>query len=88
MICLRYEKHCIESVKREQELIYIYTYHKKSNGKNNQLYGHKLYSAITLFLGDGWQGRAEGLEISDKLIGELLIKEQEFLLNSAFNNYL
>lgn len=50
--------------------------------------GHKLYSAITLFLGDGWQGRAEGLEISDKSIGELLIKEQEYLMNSAFNNYL
>lgn len=50
--------------------------------------GHKLYSAITLFLGDGWQGRTEGLEISEKSIGELLIKEQEYLMNSAFNNYL
>lgn len=50
--------------------------------------GHKLYSAITLFLGDGWQGRTEGLEISDKSIGELLIKEREYLMNSAFNNYL
>lgn len=48
--------------------------------------GHKLYSAITPFLGDGWQGRTEGLEISDKSIGELLIKEH--LVNSAFNNYL
>lgn len=50
--------------------------------------GHKLCSAITLFLGDGWQGRTEGLEISDKSIGELLIKEREYLMNSAFNNYL
>lgn len=50
--------------------------------------GHKLYSAITLFLGDRWQGRTEGLEISDKSIDELLIKKQEYLVNNAFNNYL
>lgn len=50
--------------------------------------GHKLYSAIILFLGDGWQGRTEGLEISNNSIGKLLIKEQEHLVNSAFSNYL
>lgn len=50
--------------------------------------GHKLYGAIILFLGDGWQGRTKELEISDKSIGELLVKEQEYLVNSAFNNYL
>lgn len=43
---------------------------------------------LLLFLGAGWQGRTEGLEISDKSIDELLIKEQEYLVNSAFNNYL
>lgn len=50
--------------------------------------GHKLYSAIILFLGDGWQGRTEGLEISCNSIDILLIKEQEYLVNSAFSNYL
>lgn len=50
--------------------------------------GPKLYSTTTLFLGDGWQGRTEGLEISDKSISELLIKEQEYLVNRAFNDYL
>lgn len=50
--------------------------------------GHKLNSATTLFLGDGWQGRTERFETSDESFGELLIKEQEYLVNSAFNNYL
>lgn len=62
--------------------------HKECNGANNQLWPSTVQCNYFLLLGYGCRGRAERLEISDKSIGELLIKDEACLVNSVFNDYL